>query len=249
MAKRRYLFKVGAVKDLAFNAISSDAFTLFETGAGFEDDSPPTLVAQYPPAGSVNIPTNVQVLLLFDEPLDARTVSGRGADPRLGRTDAATQHLSQFVSQNMGGLYQIGVFGRWPPSQTLTVQIPALKDLSGAVRSPSQFSFATGPDPANVRPQVTSIVPADGARDVPLTASVQVTVAPPALAGSVFQESSVVTITLSEANRSLKPRALATRRILRPLPSPPFFRCSPTPPMRSKYFGFSVSVRVEAPTE
>ena len=195
VAKRRYLFKVGAVKDLAFNAISSDAFTLFETGAGFEDDSPPTLVAQYPPAGSVNIPTNVQVLLLFDEPLDARTVSEGVQILGSDGTDAATQHLSQFVSQNMGGLYQIGVFGRWPPSQTLTVQIPALKDLSGAVRSPSQFSFATGPDPANVRPQVTSIVPADGARDVPLTASVQVTVAPPALAGSVFQESSVVTIT------------------------------------------------------
>src|SRR5260370_12658863 len=156
------------LKDTSGNALSySFGFT-----TGFSPDSDvPHLLATSPAGGAVNIPTNAQIVLEFNEPLNAISVVGAIQVTGSGQNISGALALSdgnRRVTFTPGATYTANSL------QTVTVAGTITDDAGFALDNPGTFSFQTGAGTNNQPPTITTVSPGNGAAGVPTNAVVQI---------------------------------------------------------------------------
>jgi len=151
----------------------SDSKTLLvEVVAANTDFTPPIVVSMSPANGATNIPINTGVNALFSEALNPGTVT------------AASFILLQGTTP-LGGTVQLDALNSTvifaptadlPYNTLITACITtAVKDLAGnALATEHLWTFTTGSAPDTSAPTVSSMYPASGATDVPVSVNIQV---------------------------------------------------------------------------
>ncbi|MGB9082433.1 MAG: Ig-like domain-containing protein, partial [Desulfuromonadaceae bacterium] len=153
------------VKDLAGNAMAANYSWQFTTGAA-ADITPPTVLATFPAANSVNAALNSSISVTFNKPIDPVTIN------------AQTFILMKDGAPVTGTVTFVGTTAEFRPtsnllagsSYTATVTT-GVKDLAGnALSTNFSWCFTTGSASSldTVGPQVLSVFPLDGAQNVPV---------------------------------------------------------------------------------
>jgi hypothetical protein len=173
---RNYVVFAGVgMRDLAGNsatcgdnffcsAFGSIAFTTSATA----DTVPPTVVGVSPPDQVNGVPINTQVLVQFSEPVNPLTL-GQVTVSSAGGPVTAVPTLSN-------GQTTLLLTPAIPlaASTQYSVSVAGVQDLSGNVMTAAvTTSFVTGPGADLVRPQVSTVSPADGATGVATNAVVE----------------------------------------------------------------------------
>jgi hypothetical protein len=156
-----------AITDLAGNFLANCTGVGFT--AGFATDTlGPQVIGVSPPNALTGVPTNAQVVITFNEPIDALT-TGQVTLSRNGVPVAVTQSFT-----NANQMLILTPVVPLNPSAGYTVSITGVKDVAGQVMSAPQttaFTTRTGAD--LIPPTVVSTSPVGGAVGVPTNAVVQ----------------------------------------------------------------------------
>ncbi len=150
---------------------------LFACGGGggdgepAQDGAPPIVSAVSPANGAANVPTTATVSVTFNETMNPATIN------------AATFMVTAGVTQVVGTISSTGTTYTLTPSAGLatdtvyTVTVTAgVMDVAGnAMAANFTSSFTTSPAPDRTPPTVSAVSPANGAANVPATATVSIT--------------------------------------------------------------------------
>jgi len=169
--------------DLVGNSLSSCCGSMgnfsFTTGTS-ASAAGPAVTGVNPANGQTQTPTNVQILLTFNEPVDSGslgnvTLSGGGAPvPFTASLSNGNQVLTLKPSVELA------------PTTAFTITASSVTDLSGNAMSRSFTStFTTGPDPDFTELSVTAFDPASGLTGVPLNANISLRFSKPIDAAAV----------------------------------------------------------------
>lgn len=177
------------VEDLAGNALANDFMWTFTTGATI-DATPPVVASTIPLNGAIQVATNTAVSAVFSEAINPTSLSTTSFLLKKGATAVAgavtyagnTATFTPAVSLDFSTVY----------TATLT---SAVTDLSGNILLlPKVWSFTTVGSVDGLAPTVVSVVPANGASAISVSANLSATFSEPMNAGTV----SASTFTLSQ---------------------------------------------------
>jgi len=159
----------------------SGTFWSFTTGSG-TDTVAPTVLSVSPPNGSTNVGDNIEVHVVFSEPVNPLTVSGGSIHLTGGGTALVADSIS-FSNNNKS--VTVVPHGPLPDNTVMTVTISGVTDVAGnaVATQTTQFTTGTGPDLAS--PLVVATNPYYGESNVPLNAAIQLQASEPVDPGSV----------------------------------------------------------------
>src|SRR6185436_15491424 len=160
---------VGSVQDYAGNAWSMGS--IFTTGQGPGDTTPPVVVSVSPANGATGVPINMPVVLTFSEPLNPETINeGNFA---LFANGSRMQNAFVTASPDNTKVTLALSFGSLPAGSVVTVVATRdVKDLSGNRLADFTSQFATAAVADTTRPQVIAVRPQNGAAGIAPTSSV-----------------------------------------------------------------------------
>jgi RHS repeat-associated protein len=154
------------ITDLAGNQSGSGNF-IFTTGAGPSANAPQVLQT-VPISGATAVPTNAQVIIQFNEPVNASKLGGivlsSGGSPTL------------VTASLMNGNQTLKLIPAAPlsPGTTYALTISGLQDTGGNVQTtPVTVTFVTGPGADLSLPTVTSVSPSGGVTGVSIHTVIQ----------------------------------------------------------------------------
>ncbi len=155
MLLRRYgVLALSFLLLLALSSCSDDNGTEPE-----HDTTPPTIVNVTPPQNDTGVATDGDIVVHFDESMDASTASGN-----------VTVTPGTVSSMQWSDAQTLAVHGTWPQGSQITATVgTGLKDVAGnALAAAFTWSFWT------FTPQVVLLTsaPADGAQDVPINSTI-----------------------------------------------------------------------------
>jgi Bacterial Ig-like domain len=174
------------VKDLAGNNKTTDRVWTFTTEDA-PDTTPPSVTAETPQDGAVDVSPDVNATATFSEPVDPASVNG------------ATFQLSFGTSQVSGTVALSGQTATFTPSDPLAYATTYTARITTGVQDPAGnslpsdhvWAFTTGPEPDTTPPSVTSESPPNSSTDVDpesnVTASFSEPMEPASLDGTTFQ--------------------------------------------------------------
>lgn len=159
----------GGVRDVDGNGLTFTFATSFTTGAG-EDLVAPRVVSVSPPGGAVDVGTNADVRVRFDEAVNPLTVDGTTVAV-VAAGGAVVPCTIAFGNGNRDVL--LLPHAPLQDSATYTLTVSGVEDVAGnaVVAAVSTFDTAAGPDFAP--PQVVAQSPANGATQVPVNAVIE----------------------------------------------------------------------------
>ena len=163
-------FQSHGITDLAGNLLSGNGLGdfLFTTGT-VASTSAPQVVGVSPANGKTGIPTNANVVLEFNEPIDAAKLTGVTLTGSGGAVATSTTVFNG--NQNVALIPAVPL----APGVQYTVNITGVQDFSGNVlSSPVTSSFSTGTSADLSLPRVTSTTPSANSSGVSTTAAIQV---------------------------------------------------------------------------
>jgi len=154
------------ISDLAGNLAGFGNF-IFTTGAGPSTNAPQ--VAQtVPMSGATAVPTNVQLMIQFNEPIDAAKLSG---------IVLSAGGIPTTVIQNLtNGNQTLKIIPAAPlsPSTAYTLTVSGLQDLSGnSQATPFTANFTTAAGADLTLPKATNVTPGGGATGVSINSAIQ----------------------------------------------------------------------------
>jgi RHS repeat-associated protein len=163
------------IADLAGNLLTNSANASdfnFATGTTTSTNAP-QVIGTSPANAATAIPTNAQVMIQFNEPVDAAKLTG------VTLTGSGGLNVSQVLSNGNQTLTLIPALPL-SASTTYTVTIAGVQDLSGnALVTPVTASFTTAAGANLILPTVASVNPVTGASGVATNASISVQFAYP----------------------------------------------------------------------
>jgi large repetitive protein len=139
----------------------------FTTGTA-SNATGPAVVGVSPANGAMGVPINAQVVVQFNEPVDALTVN------QVTLSSGSPVKVISTLSNANQTLMLVPVV-TLAPGTTYTVSVTGVTDLSGnAQTTPFTSTFTTGPGAdLSVTPVVAEVSPANGAGTVPTNAAIQ----------------------------------------------------------------------------
>lgn len=151
-------------------------FRFFTAGAP-TDTTPPRIVSSVPPNGAQNVRVNVDITVTFSEPVRVREETGIVL---LRVTETGTMPAPIVARFNPDStVLTIDPVGDLEFITEYIVHLP-MEDLAGnPLAPPADIRFFTERMPDTTPPRVVSIVPANGAVNVPLTTTIVVTFSEP----------------------------------------------------------------------
>jgi RHS repeat-associated protein len=156
--------------DLAGNACcinSGSGHFSFTTGSS-SSASAPQVVQTSPVSGAAAIPTNAQLVIQFNEPVNGAKLSGVGVTSA-GSTIATTQVLT-----NGNQTLRLIPAAPLSPSTAYTLTVSGLRDLSGnSQATPFTANFTTAAGADLTLPRVNSVNPGSGATAVSINSAIQ----------------------------------------------------------------------------
>jgi hypothetical protein len=161
-----YYYQTTGIRGANGVAQVNAGYWYFYTGAD-RDATAPSVRAITPPAGSTNVGDNARIVVRFSEPLNPLTVNAS----TIAVTGAAAIAGSfSFANQNRDVYFE--PYAPLPDSQTLTITIDGVTDVSGnpVPKTTAQFGVAAGPDVAV--PVALAVNPVNGLTNVPTNAVV-----------------------------------------------------------------------------
>ncbi|WP_281561221.1 Ig-like domain-containing protein [Thalassomonas sp. RHCl1] len=170
----------------------------FATGTG-EDNSAPGIVSVSPPDGSVDIPINALIRVLFDEAINMTALGDSNIEINDGSGGAISCSIS---SQSFSdGQFLVSVVPHNPLSANTAydLTVSGVEDLAGNIVSSQTTSFTTGVQPDTVSPVFVRNTPVSGSVDVPVNAVIEMEVNEPldpaifAHIGAVLRENTTFT--------------------------------------------------------
>lgn len=161
-------------KDQAGNALVANYVWTFATGSA-ADTTPPTVLSTVPASAASSVPSNTAIAAVFSKPMDPSTITASAFTVLQGTTPVA------------GAVTYSGTTATFTPSSSLPTLTTfsatistAAKDLAGnALATPYTWNFTTGATADTTPPTVTSILPANAAINVALTAAATATFSKP----------------------------------------------------------------------
>jgi RHS repeat-associated protein len=157
------------IADLAGNSLPGTSPITFTTGATTSTNAP-QVIGVSPANGTTAVPINAQVVVQFNEPVDASSIGGVSLAGTRGTVNA-----SKTLSNGNQRLILVPAV---PLSSgtTYTVTVAGVQDMSGNVlASPVTASFTTGSTADLTPARVVTVSPASNATGVAATAAVTVT--------------------------------------------------------------------------
>jgi large repetitive protein len=157
---------VCGITDLAGNFLNPCVG--FGFTAGFVADTVGPQVTGISPLNALTgVPTNTQVVIIFDEPVDALTIG------QVTLTHGAPVAISQSFT-NGNQMLVLTPLVPLNPSTVYTVNITGVRDISGQLMStPVTSTFTTGTGADLIAPTVTGVSPLNGATGVPTNTVVE----------------------------------------------------------------------------
>lgn len=158
------------ITDLAGNLLTNSGSSVADysfTAAPTANATPPQVVGVSPGSGLIGVPINAQVVIQFNEPVDAATLNqvtlGSGAAVTVTRT--LSNGNQTLVLVPMAPL---------SPSTNYTVTIAGVQDVSGnSMAAPATSTFTTGTGADLAPPSVAGASPASGAPGVPTNSLIE----------------------------------------------------------------------------
>ncbi|HEY1525244.1 MAG TPA: Ig-like domain-containing protein [Candidatus Angelobacter sp.] len=164
------LFFTSGITDLAGNVVNCSVLCNFSFTTGTAADvTAPGVLGISPADQQTGVPTNAQVVIAFNEPIDSLTLGQVQLSNAGGPVNAVksltngqrTLILTPAAPLNAATQYSISVAG--------------VQDLSGnPLPAPVAASFTTGTGADLIRPTVVAVSPANGASGVPVNTALQV---------------------------------------------------------------------------
>jgi hypothetical protein len=154
--------------DLVGNVVNAFSYS-FATGVSASTMGP-IVTGVSPGSGQTQVPTNARVTIQFNEPVDTQTV---------GQVTLSAGATSFNVTRALGNGNQtltLTPTTLLSPNTVYTVSVTGVTDLSGIqmINPPFTSTFTTGSTTDFVTPQVTAVLPANGATGVPANTAVQI---------------------------------------------------------------------------
>ena len=165
-ANHQFQMCANAMMDISGNSQQNFCVT-FYSGSG-TDTTGPSVLQVSPPSGFTGIATNSPIAVLFNEPVDAASISG----VQLKQGGSVISTNAGLFDGNQG--VQLLPLTLLAPNTTYTIVVAGVLDITGnaQVSLPSQ-SFTTGTGVDLIQPSVVSTTPANGATGVAAAATVQ----------------------------------------------------------------------------
>jgi hypothetical protein len=158
----------GTMMDLVGNSVNAYSFS-FTTGVSASTVGP-VVTGVSPGSGQTQVPTNARVTIQFNEPVDVQTIGQvtLSAGASLFNVTRALGNGNQTLTLTPTILLS--------PSTLYTISVTGVTDLSGVqmINPPFTSTFTTGSTTDFVTPQVTAVLPANGATGVPANTAVQI---------------------------------------------------------------------------
>jgi RHS repeat-associated protein len=167
-----YVYALDGMSDLAGNTLNSAVTGVmgnfnFTTGTTSSTNGPQ--VTGISPSNGATVPTNAQLAVGFNEPIDPATLSGLTLTGPGGLVTAAVTITN---GNQLAGLVPVVPLA---PSTQYTVNVAGVKDISGNVlATPASSSFTTGVSPDVSLPQLVSITPTNYSTGISTSSTVQV---------------------------------------------------------------------------
>jgi YD repeat-containing protein len=169
------IYYIEEIKDVAGNPLYNPGSSSFTTSIELADMTPPKVIEVSPANGSTGVPINTAVLIKFSEALDRTTVNERtivvseGGVPLAG--DLYLEQDGRVLRYLVANLYS------FKPNTLYEVRVTTgVTDTAGNILLAEFVSgFTTGDGADTVAPDVVSVVPPNGARDVSPETSIEVT--------------------------------------------------------------------------
>ena len=153
------------ISDLAGNSLQATSPVSFTTGS-YSSTSAPQVVGVSPSNAMTGVPINAQVVIAFNEPIDAAKLSGI--------TLSGVSNLSETLS-NANERLTIVPSTPLPANTNFTLTIAGVQDVSGNVMSsPYTSTFSTGSTVDFSRAQIASESPTANSTGVSISTSVTV---------------------------------------------------------------------------
>lgn len=171
------------VRDQAGNPLRNPGTTSFTTGA-VADAAPPTVRSLTPAPGSEHVPTNAVIRVQFSEALAPPTVTAQHLQLSTG---GAPVPLTLVLEQGNTVVRLVPTAGALLPGTVYHLTVAAgLTDLAGnPLAAGAAATFTTGAGADAAPPAVVSVLPPDGATNVPLSTTIEVTFSEPIQPASV----------------------------------------------------------------
>jgi YD repeat-containing protein len=160
-------FGNGVIADLAGNPLGGSPNFSFTAGTA-SDTTQPQVSGVSPANGLTGVPTNAQVMVQFNEPIDALTLN------QITLTGGGTVAVTQTLSNANMTLILVPI-APLNPNTTYTVTVTGVQDISGnsqASAPPTTFTTGTGADLSS--PTISSVTPSSGATGVLRNSTIQV---------------------------------------------------------------------------
>jgi len=158
----------GGITDLSGNGCCSGlSQAIFQTGSGPSATAPQ--VQQVVPAnGATAIPTNAQIMIQFNEPVDAAKLQGIVLNGGAGAVNT-TQVLS-----NGNQTLKLIPLAPLTPSITYTLSVSGIEDLSGNIQAvPFTSTFVSAPGADLNLPKATSVTPGGNVTGISINTNIQ----------------------------------------------------------------------------
>ena len=146
-----------ALRDLAGN--SSPGTSVSFTTSFQPDATAPTIVASNPVNGDIDIPTNIRLNVLFDEPIDANTLD------QITLTTGAPVPITTALSTG-NRILTVSIATLLAPSTPHTLTLAGLRDSSGNPLPQAAVTFTTGVGADLITGSVIATNPDPAATDV-----------------------------------------------------------------------------------
>jgi hypothetical protein len=131
-----YVNQSGTIMDLSGNPLAFTNVFYFQTS--FEVDTvPPQVLGTNPENGQTDVPTNVRIVVNFDEPIDPASVS------QVTLTGAGARPVTYTLSDGNRTLTLTPV-APLQPQTPYTLTVNAVQDLAGNTSPSSAYTFTTG---------------------------------------------------------------------------------------------------------
>ena len=165
---RSYSVSVGGMIDLVGNVVSGYSYS-FTTGV-IASTMGPVVTGVSPGSGQTQVPTNARVMIQFNGPVDVQTIGqvtlNAGASPV--NVNRALGNGNQTLTLTPTTLLS--------PTTMYTISVSGVTDLTGIemINPPFTSTFTTGSTTDFVTPQVTAVLPLNGAAGVSANTAVQI---------------------------------------------------------------------------
>ncbi|WP_089611703.1 Ig-like domain-containing protein [Dehalobacterium formicoaceticum] len=144
----------------------------FTLAIGAMDTAAPRISSQSPAGGAKNVSVNDVVEVTFNEKIDPNTVTSSNIYISGKSASISLSNDQRTITLTPGSRFSYNT------SYNVNIRENGLKDLAGNGISAATWSFTTGSDPSS-NPTIEERLPASGAKDVPVTTDIVITLSKP----------------------------------------------------------------------